>query len=93
MNNHLEKFTKTEELTVFVGTWNAAGKALNEEVSLFDWLFPVQLKAYKKTADIYVIGLQEIVELNANYLLISSNQHRVDSWKKNIKETIESIDK
>lgn len=43
--------------------------------------------------DIYVIGFQEVVSLNANNLLISSNYESLKKWKKLVIKTLDSIGK
>jgi hypothetical protein len=90
LDNQIDKYTTSEELTVFIGSWNVGGQNLKEDIKLIEWLFPSKMK---KTPDIYCIGLQEIVELNANYLLLSSNQPKVEYWKNNIKNNLDAVDK
>lgn len=89
--NHIDEYTVSEELNVFIGSWNVGGQNLKDEIGLHEWLLPKT--KLQKTPDIYCIGLQEIVELNANYLLLSSNQPRVDYWKNTIKRNLDAIDK
>jgi hypothetical protein len=48
---------------------------------------------YERSPDIYCIGLQEIVALNASNLLISSNSYKVDYWRSNIINNLKMIDK
>jgi hypothetical protein len=91
LENHLDKYTTTEELSIFLGSWNVGGQNLKDEISLYEWLYPKN--KVKKTPDIYCIGLQEIVELNANFILLSSNQHRVEYWRNMVKNNLEAIDK
>ncbi|XP_057778961.1 type I inositol polyphosphate 5-phosphatase 8-like isoform X3 [Salvia miltiorrhiza] len=50
-------------LRMFVGTWNVGGKSPDDEPDLNDWL------RTKAPADIYVLGFQEIVPLNAGNVL------------------------
>ncbi|KAH6807314.1 DNAse I-like superfamily protein [Perilla frutescens var. frutescens] len=50
-------------LRMFVGTWNVGGKTPNDDLNLNDWL------KTKTQADIYVLGFQEIVPLNAGNVL------------------------
>lgn len=90
LNLNSEKFTQSEELTVFIASWNVGGANVKEELSLYEWLNPKN--KLKKTPDIYCIGLQEIVELNAKHILLSTNQPKVEYWKNNIKLNLEAID-
>lgn len=56
---------------------------------LFEWLFPLK---EMKSPDIYVIGLQEIVSLNAKNIVLSSNSSQVDSWRNLIQKNLNEID-
>lgn len=49
--------------SVFVATWNVGGKSPSSNLSLDDWLHSAP------PADIYVLGFQEIVPLNAGNIL------------------------
>ncbi|KAL0409821.1 UNVERIFIED_CONTAM: Type I inositol polyphosphate 5-phosphatase 8 [Sesamum latifolium] len=55
--------TSTLNLRMFVGTWNVGGKSPHDGLNLSDWL------RTKASADIYVLGFQEIVPLNAGNVL------------------------
>ena len=76
---------------MFVGTWNVGGEKLKEDLSLYDWLLPKN--DMKDTPDMYIIGLQEIVELNPNFVMISSNTQWVQNWKNIITNNLDAIDK
>jgi hypothetical protein len=91
LESNLDRFSISEEISLYIGTWNVGGRDFKEEIDLREWLYPKN--KFKKTPDIYIVGLQEIVELNANFLLISSNQHKVDYWKNTIKNSLAGIDK
>jgi hypothetical protein len=56
---------------------------------LLDWLSPMK---DLKTPEIYLIGLQEIVSLNATNILLSSNSSKVDFWRNLLSCTLDSID-
>ena len=73
-----------------MGTWNVGGKEPKEGLMLFEWLFPM---GDMKTPDIYIIGLQEIVDLNAKNIVLSSNTSKVDYWKNLVIKHLERIDK
>ena len=78
------------ELVLFVGTWNFAGKELKEEYNIIDWLLPIKNTV---TPDIYIIGFQEIVDLNTKNVVFISNSNRVELWKKAIVSGLQTIDK
>ena len=46
-----------------------------------------------KTPDIYIVGFQEIVDLNAKNIVLSSNTSKVDFWKNLIIKHLNEIDK
>ena len=75
---------------MFIGTWNVGATTFSGS-KLLDWLLP--LKDMKNTPDIYMIGLQEIVSLNATNILLTSNSSKVDLWRNLITNTLNSIDK
>ncbi|KAH9672134.1 Type I inositol polyphosphate 5-phosphatase 8 [Citrus sinensis] len=66
--------TDTVNLKTFVGTWNVGGKSPQEDLNLRDWL--------KSTApaDIYVLGFQEIVPLNAGNVLGAEDNGPAAKW-------------
>jgi hypothetical protein len=84
------KFTTIEELDIFIGSWNVGGKELKEGSLLVNWLLP---NKDMKTPDVYIIGLQEIVSLNAKNIVLSSNSSKVDFWKNLIVKNLGEIDK
>ncbi len=62
---------------------------MKESNMLFEWLFPLK---DMKSPDIYVIGLQEIVSLNAKNIVLSSNSSQVESWRNLIQKNLNEID-
>jgi hypothetical protein len=87
----IRKRKEVKELLLFVGSWNFAGKEIQENFNLLDWLLPVK---NTNTPDIYIIGFQEIVDLNAKNIVFSvSNSAKVESWKKALIKNLSMIDK
>ncbi|TKY52836.1 Type I inositol polyphosphate 5-phosphatase 8 [Spatholobus suberectus] len=64
----------TLSLRMFVGTWNVGGKSPNEGLNLRDWLM------LPSPADIYVIGFQEIIPLNAGNVLGPEDSGPAAKW-------------
>uniref|UniRef100_A0A0D9VL46 Inositol polyphosphate-related phosphatase domain-containing protein n=1 Tax=Leersia perrieri TaxID=77586 RepID=A0A0D9VL46_9ORYZ len=64
----------TREYRVFVGTWNVAGKPPNSTLNLEDFL---QIEGLP---DIYVLGFQEIVPLNAGNVLVIEDNEPAAKW-------------
>ena len=85
MNQRLSEFTHDLPVTVFTGTWNVNAK--KQDTSLDDWLIHPE-SGY---ADIYAVGFQEIVDLNAvNVALDSSKtQQRSKFWQDKIQDSLD----
>ncbi|KAI9122217.1 hypothetical protein K1719_006906 [Acacia pycnantha] len=78
---------KKLNLRMFVGTWNVGGKSpYNEGLNLRDWL---SLDS-PSPADIYVIGFQEIVPLNAGNVLGPEDCGPASKWLTLIGEALNS---
>ncbi|KAL8509080.1 hypothetical protein ACS0TY_016323 [Phlomoides rotata] len=61
-------------LRMFVGTWNVGGKTPHDDLNLNEWL------KTKAQADIYVLGFQEIVPLNAGNVLGPEDYAPAEKW-------------
>lgn len=72
----LAKFTSHRDITIFTGTFNLNGKE-PESASLKAWLFPPEQAGVEP--EIYGIGLQEIIELNAG-VVFSGDNVRATRW-------------
>ncbi|EPS63921.1 inositol-1,4,5-triphosphate-5-phosphatase, partial [Genlisea aurea] len=70
-------------LRVTIGTWNVAGRTPGEDsVQIEDWL------CIQQPADMYVIGFQEVVPLNAGNVLGAENRHPISRWEAIIRTTL-----
>ncbi|XP_031123416.1 type I inositol polyphosphate 5-phosphatase 4-like [Ipomoea triloba] len=70
---------------IFVATWNVAGKSPPSNLSLDNWLHTSPL------ADIYVLGFQEIVPLNAGNVLGTENNGPARKWQALIRKTLNAL--
>ncbi|XP_010553300.1 PREDICTED: type I inositol polyphosphate 5-phosphatase 8 isoform X2 [Tarenaya hassleriana] len=70
------------DLKMFVGTWNVGGKSPHEEMNLRDWL------KTPSPADIYVLGFQEIVPLNAGNVLGAEDNGPATKWLSLIRQAL-----
>ncbi|KAJ4891830.1 DNAse I-like superfamily protein [Raphanus sativus] len=70
------------DLKMFVGTWNVGGKSPHDGLDLKDWF---QSPA---DADIYVLGFQEIVPLNAGNVLGAEDNGPAAKWLSLIREAL-----
>ncbi|KAK9271416.1 hypothetical protein L1049_027006 [Liquidambar formosana] len=79
------QYINTKELRICVGTWNVAGKIPPDDLDIGDWL------NISEPADIYVIGLQEIVPLNAGNIFGAEDGRPVPKWENIIRETLNRV--
>ncbi|XP_047946466.1 type IV inositol polyphosphate 5-phosphatase 6-like isoform X3 [Salvia hispanica] len=70
--------------SVFVSTWNVGGKAPRSNMNLDDWLHS------SPSADVYVLGFQEIVPLNAGNILGAEDNGPAKKWLSLIKRTLDN---
>ncbi|KAG7026833.1 Type I inositol polyphosphate 5-phosphatase 5 [Cucurbita argyrosperma subsp. argyrosperma] len=73
---------ETKNFRIFVATWNVGGKTPNNSINLEEFL------QVEDTTDIYVIGFQEIVPLNAGNVLVIEDNEPAAKWLGLISETI-----
>ncbi|KAI5076472.1 hypothetical protein GOP47_0008537 [Adiantum capillus-veneris] len=73
---------RTEELRIAVGTWNVAGRTPPSQLDLKDWL------EMNDPADVYVLGFQEIVPLNAGNVFGAEDNGPAIKWQALIRETL-----
>ncbi|XP_039810218.1 type I inositol polyphosphate 5-phosphatase 10-like isoform X1 [Panicum virgatum] len=66
--------TTTEPIRIFVSTWNVGGKTPTAALNLDDFLPP------DDKSDIYVLGFQEIVPLNAGNVLVIEDNEPAARW-------------
>ncbi|XP_017981613.1 PREDICTED: type IV inositol polyphosphate 5-phosphatase 3 isoform X3 [Theobroma cacao] len=79
------QYINTKEIRVCVGTWNVGGKVPPDDLDIDDWI------DINKPADIYVLGLQEIVPLNAGNIFGAEDSRPVPKWENIIRETLNRI--
>ncbi|EXB39750.1 Type I inositol-1,4,5-trisphosphate 5-phosphatase CVP2 [Morus notabilis] len=66
--------TEIKEFRVFVATWNVGGKTPHNGLNLEDFL------QVEGSSDIYVLGFQEIVPLNAGNVLVIEDNEPAAKW-------------
>lgn len=71
-----------QNYSLFVSTWNVGGKSPPGNLNLDDWLHSAP------PADIYVLGFQEIVPLNAGNILGAEDNGPAKKWLPLIKRTL-----
>lgn len=78
--------TNTQDYRVFVATWNVGGRSPSSHLNLEDWLHT------SPAADIYVIGFQEIVPLNAGNVLLTEDNGPAKKWVSLVRKTLNNLD-
>ncbi|KAJ0985574.1 hypothetical protein J5N97_003930 [Dioscorea zingiberensis] len=79
------QYINTKELRICVGTWNVAGKLPSDDLDIAEWL------DMEEPADIYVLGFQEIVPLNAGNIFGAEDHRPASRWEYLIRKTLNSI--
>lgn len=77
------QYTIYQDISIFVGTFNLSGTTSNKDLS--HWLFPQETTVVEP--DIYVIGFQEVIELNASSML-KNDGSAGQYWKRRTTETL-----
>ncbi|KAK9943731.1 hypothetical protein M0R45_009331 [Rubus argutus] len=77
------QYINTKELRICAGTWNVGGQIPPDDLDIDGWL------DINDPADIYVIGLQEIVPLNAGNIFGAEDSRPVSKWENIIRETLD----
>ncbi|KAF3449484.1 hypothetical protein FNV43_RR10212 [Rhamnella rubrinervis] len=76
------QYINTKDVRVTIGTWNVAGRIPDEDLQIDDWL------CTKEPADMYVIGFQEVVPLNAGNVLGAEDSRPIPKWEAIIRRTL-----
>ncbi|XP_020220348.1 type IV inositol polyphosphate 5-phosphatase 3 isoform X2 [Cajanus cajan] len=79
------QYINKKELRVCVGTWNVGGKLPPDDLDIDDWL------GISEPADIYVLGLQEIVPLNPGNIFGAEDTRPVPKWENIIRDTLNRV--
>ncbi|CAL9180173.1 unnamed protein product [Musa hybrid cultivar] len=79
------QYINTKELRVCVGTWNVGGQHPPEDLDVAEWLDT------EEPADIYALGIQEIVPLNAGNIFGAEDSGPVAKWEHLIRKTLNRI--
>ncbi|KAK9740798.1 hypothetical protein RND81_03G061100 [Saponaria officinalis] len=79
------QYINTKDLRVCVGTWNVGGKRPPDDLDIEEWL------NIDEPSDIYVLGLQEIVPLNAGNIFGSEDNRPVLKWESIIRKSLSKV--
>ncbi|PON57108.1 Deoxyribonuclease I [Parasponia andersonii] len=76
------QYINTKDVRVTIGTWNVAGRVPCDDLDIDDWL------STEEPADIYIIGFQEVVPLNAGNVLGAEDNKPIPKWEAIIRRTL-----
>ncbi|KAJ0241106.1 Type IV inositol polyphosphate 5-phosphatase 3 [Hirschfeldia incana] len=79
------QYINNKEIRVCVGTWNVGGISPPSDLDIDDWI------EINQPADIYILGLQEIVPLNAGNILGAEDNRPVTKWEEVIRESLNRV--
>ncbi|KAK1403876.1 type IV inositol polyphosphate 5-phosphatase 3 [Heracleum sosnowskyi] len=79
------QYITTKELRVCAGTWNVGGELPPDDLDIKEWL------DIREPADIYVLGFQEIIPLNAGNIFGAEYSRPIPKWEQIIGETLNKI--
>ncbi|KAG8370735.1 hypothetical protein BUALT_Bualt13G0014200 [Buddleja alternifolia] len=79
------QITDVHNYRIFVATWNVGGKSPSSSLKLEEWLHT------SPPADIYVLGFQEIVPLNAGNVLGAEDNGPARKWQALIRKTLNNL--
>ncbi|XXG66583.1 hypothetical protein AAC387_Pa06g0126 [Persea americana] len=76
------QYINSKDVRVTVGTWNVGGRIPLEDLEIDEWLH------MKEPADMYVLGFQEVVPLNAGNVLGAEDNRPIPKWEAIIRRTL-----
>jgi hypothetical protein len=78
----VSRLTEVQDYRIFASTWNVGGKSPSKGLDLDEWLHS------SPPADIYILGFQEIVPLNAGNVLGTEDNVPAKKWVSLIRRTL-----
>ncbi|CDP12961.1 unnamed protein product [Coffea canephora] len=76
------QYISRRDVRVTIGTWNVAGRLPNEDLEIDEWL------STQEPADMYILGFQEVVPLNAGNVFGAENRRPIPKWEAIIRRTL-----
>ncbi|CAN1334006.1 Type I inositol polyphosphate 5-phosphatase 2 [Linum perenne] len=76
------QYINTKDVRVTIGTWNVAGRAPDDDLEIESWL------CTEEPADMYIIGFQEVVPLNAGNVFGAESNRPIRKWEAIIRNTL-----
>lgn len=82
----MSEYTSTEDILIFVGTFNVNGRRGDRKEDLSAWLCP-ELRLSQQNPEIVAVGFQEIVELSPQQIM-STDPVELQAWEKAVGATL-----
>ncbi|KAJ4826787.1 hypothetical protein Tsubulata_034774 [Turnera subulata] len=76
------QYINSKDVRIKIATWNVAGRLPDEDLEIDDWL------CAEEPADVYIIGFQEVVPLNAGNVLGAESNRPIAKWEAIIRRTL-----
>ncbi|KAL6952655.1 hypothetical protein U1Q18_043381 [Sarracenia purpurea var. burkii] len=76
------QYINSKDVRVTIGTWNVAGRLPHDDLDIDEWL------CMEEPADIYILGFQEVVPLNAGNVLGAETRTPIPKWESIIRRTL-----
>ncbi|KAK8956458.1 Type I inositol 1,4,5-trisphosphate 5-phosphatase 1 [Platanthera guangdongensis] len=80
-------YIDSKDVRICIGTWNVGGKVPHCDLDIEEWIDT------NEPADIYVLGMQEIVPLNAGNIFGPEHSSPVPRWEALIREILNKVRK
>lgn len=82
----MSEYTTTDDIRIYVGTFNVNGRRGDRQEDLSAWLCP-ELGIPQQTPEIVAVGFQEIVELSPQQIM-STDPVELQEWEKAVGTTL-----
>ena len=82
----MNEYSTTEEIQIWVGTFNLNGKGRGVKEDLSAWLCP-EINRFQQHPEIVAVGFQEIVELSPQQIM-STDPIRRQAWEDAVRKTL-----
>ncbi|KAK3718355.1 Inositol-1,4,5-trisphosphate 5-phosphatase 1 [Vermiconidia calcicola] len=80
------EFTSSEQISIWIGTFNLNGKSTGVAEDLSPWLCP-KTESQQSLPEIYGVAFQEIVDLDVQQIM-STDPHRRQIWEDAVRKTL-----
>lgn len=83
----MSEYTTTDDIRIYVGTFNVNGRRGDKQEDLSAWLCP-ELSLPQQDPEIVAVGFQEIVELSPQQIISTDHLVECQAWEKAVGATL-----